>query len=72
MLDGLKRLLEERGYLSGLIIDESEQLPSSSAFRSRFGSLVRAYTLIDFTPERDYEYIEINRHLRRVHATLVA
>ena len=39
MLDGLRDLLEERGYLSGLIIDETDQLPSSSAYQSRFGSL---------------------------------
>jgi hypothetical protein len=31
MLDGLKALLTERGYLSGLIIGETEHLPSSSA-----------------------------------------
>ena len=43
MLSALHRLLQEQGYLSGLIIDEAEQLPSSSAYQSRFGSLLRAY-----------------------------
>jgi DNA invertase Pin-like site-specific DNA recombinase len=71
MLDGLKHLLQERGYLSGLVIDETEDLPSSSAYRSRFGSLLRAYQLVGFTPERDYRYVEINRTLRRLHANLV-
>jgi hypothetical protein len=35
MLEALQRLLQDRGYLSGLIIDEVEGLPSSSAYQSR-------------------------------------
>lgn len=71
MLEGLQHLLETHGFLSGLIIDETEQLPSSSAYRSRFGSLLRAYQLIGFTPERDYQYVEINRTLRAMHPGMV-
>jgi DNA invertase Pin-like site-specific DNA recombinase len=71
MLEALQRLLQERGYLSGLIIDETEQLPSSSAYQSRFGSLLRAYELVGYTPGRDYRYIEINRALRRMHPQIV-
>jgi DNA invertase Pin-like site-specific DNA recombinase len=71
MLEALQRLLQDRGYLSGLIIDEVEGLPSSSAYQSRFGSLLRAYELIGFTPDRDYRYIEINRALRRMHPQIV-
>ena len=61
MLDALRRLMEDHGYLSGLIIDEAERVPSSSAYQGRFGSLLRAYELVGFTPDRDYRYIEINR-----------
>jgi DNA invertase Pin-like site-specific DNA recombinase len=71
MLDALQRLLQDRGYLSGLIIDETERLPSSSAYQNRFGSLLRAYELVGFTPDRDYRYIEINRVLRRMHPQIV-
>ncbi len=67
----LQQLLQDRGYLSGLIIDETERLPSSSAYQSRFGSLLRAYELVGFTPDRDYRYIEINRALRRMHPQIV-
>src|SRR5262249_28283233 len=59
-------------YLSVLIIDEAEYLPSSSAYQSRFGSLLRAYQLVGFTPYRDYRYIEINRILREMHPAIVA
>jgi hypothetical protein len=71
MLEALQRLLQDHGYLSGLIIDETERLPSSSAYQSRFGSLLRAYELVGFTPDRDYRYIEINRALRRMHPQIV-
>jgi DNA invertase Pin-like site-specific DNA recombinase len=46
MLAKLRELLTQHGRLSGVIIDEREDLPSSAAFRHRFGSLVRAYQLI--------------------------
>lgn len=71
MLDGLRAALETQGFLSGLVIDEAATLPSSGAYQSRFGSLLRAYKLVGFTPERDYRYIEINRRLRGVHAEIV-
>lgn len=53
MLDGLKEVFEAQGFLSGLVIDEADALPSSSAYRSRFGSLLRAYRLVGFKPDRD-------------------
>jgi hypothetical protein len=71
MIAALQQLLQNHGYLSGLIIDETERLPSSSAYQSRFGSLLRAYELVGFTPDRDYRYIEINRTLRRMHPNIV-
>lgn len=71
MLEGLQSLLEQHGFLSGLIIDETGELPSSSAYRSRFGSLLRAYQMVGFTPERNYEYVEINRTLRAMHPGMV-
>jgi DNA invertase Pin-like site-specific DNA recombinase len=67
MLEALRKLRQDKGLLSGLIIDEAEGLPSSSAYSSRFGSLLQAYKLIGYTPKRDYRYVEINRHLRSLH-----
>ena len=72
MLDILRGLLEANGYLSGLIIDEADRGPSSSAYSGRFGSLLRAYELVRFTPDHDYHYIEINRTLRRMFPHIVA
>lgn len=67
MLQSLRELYQQRGLLSGIVIDECDGMPSSSAYSSRFGSLLRAYGLVGFTPNRDYRYVEINRELRRLH-----
>ena len=72
MLEVLRTILANRGYLSGLVIDEVDGAPSSSAYRSRFGSLLRAYQLVGFSPDRDYRYVEVNRALRRLHPEIVA
>lgn len=45
LLQKLKDLQAKKGYLSALIINESPDMPSSSIYSSRFGSLVRAYQL---------------------------
>jgi DNA invertase Pin-like site-specific DNA recombinase len=70
MLQGLRDLLVSKGRLSGLLIDESEFLPSSATYSKRFGSLPRAYTLIGWFPFRDFAYLEINRRLRRQYKDL--
>jgi len=71
MLDVLAQIFERNGYLSGLIIDEAENCPSSSSFRSRFGSLLRAYTLVGFSPDHDYRYLETNRKLRAMYPGII-
>lgn len=72
MLAALRRVLLRHGYLSGIVIDETTDCPSSSAFASRFGSLIRTYSLIGYTPHRDYRYLEINRRLRELHPGIVS
>lgn len=72
LLDVLRKLLQQHGYLSGLLIDELDTDASSGSYRSRFGSLLRAYQLVGFTPARDYRYLEINRELRRLHPDVLA
>ena len=72
MLELLQSILDTNGYLSGMIIDEAEGAPSSSSFRSRFGSLLRAYALVGFSPDHDYRYLETNRRLRTLHPHIVS
>jgi DNA invertase Pin-like site-specific DNA recombinase len=72
MLAALAALLRERGGLSAVVIDEAEGLPSSGAYRQRFGSLLRAYRLVGASMIRDDAYIEINRALRAMYPDIVA
>jgi len=72
MLEKLRGVLKQHGRISGILIDEIDDLPSSTAFRSRFGSLVSAYQLIGYDPGIDYGFIEINRKLREEHPKIVA
>jgi hypothetical protein len=71
MLSMLSAVYEKEGRLSGLIINECKSIPSTATYRKRFGSLLRAYRLVGYTPARDMEYIEINRYLRRKHSDVV-
>lgn len=71
LLARLRDLAHRYGRLSGLIIDETEGMPSSAAYRHRFGSLVRAYQLVEYRPDRDFAFIEINRRLRTLHPGIV-
>jgi hypothetical protein len=71
MLKLLALLLTKVGRLSGLVIDEQDDMPSSAAYRFRFGSLQRAYALVGFAPVRDFRYVETNRFLRTLHPTIV-
>lgn len=71
MLSSLRDLWTRHGRISGLLIDEQEAMPSSAAFRSRFGSLIRAYSLIGYAPDVDYSFVEINRYLRGRHPEIL-
>lgn len=72
MLARLRSLAQNHAVLTSRIIDTADDLPSSGAYRSRFGSLLRAYRLAGFEPGRDYRYLEINRDLRALYPEMVA
>lgn len=72
MLEKLRGLLQQHGRISGILIDETEGLPSSAAFGHRFGSLINAYKLIGYNPGIDFGFIEENRRLRGMRPDIVA
>lgn len=72
LIDRLRCLYQSHQTLSGLIINSTDGMPSTAVYTHRFGSLVRAYQLVGYTPLRDFQYIEINRLLRRLHPTIVS
>jgi len=67
----LSRLIEQHSDISAHLIDQTEGIPSSATYRARFGTLVQAYGLAGFEPDRDFSYVEINRRLRQLHPTLM-
>jgi hypothetical protein len=72
LIEKLRKLYEHRGFLSGLIIDEAEGMPSAAAYIHRFGSLIRAYEAVGFTPDRDYRFLEVNKFLRKLHPEIIS
>ncbi len=71
MLAALKCILDLHGKVTSALIDEAGDLPSSAAFRHRFGTLVSAYSRIGYTPPNDMGFLEINRWIRNTHPQIV-
>lgn len=71
MIECLRTLAKQHPTLSGALIDATDDVPPVASYRSRFGSLIRAYRLAGYTPDRNYDYIDINRNLREMHPHLV-
>lgn len=71
MLKRLRVLLHRRGRLSRDIINETQGIPGSVAYLTRFGSLRAAYRLIGYSPKRNYEYIESRTVRREMLKTMV-
>lgn len=72
LIDKLKGLYRRKGKVSGILIDEEDEMPSSAVYSNRFGSLLKVYELIGYTPDIDYSYIEINRMIRGMHTNILS
>lgn len=72
MLERMKALIKRNCVLSSHLIDAADEMPNSAAYRNRFGSLLNAYRLAGYDPERDYRYVEINRELRSLQPQMMA
>jgi len=71
LLNMLKALYQKKGWLSSILIDECDSMPSSAVYKNRFKSLIRAYNLVGYVPDCDYSYLEINRRIREMHPKIV-
>ncbi|WP_255682791.1 recombinase family protein [Dyella sp. 2HG41-7] len=72
MLAKLKSLLDRTGSLSAALIDKQEDMPRSGAYIARFGSLLGAYALAGYRPQRDYRHLTKRRMLREVVKSVIA
>jgi DNA invertase Pin-like site-specific DNA recombinase len=71
MLAALQRILDSHGRITGTLIDDDDDMPSSAAYRHRFNSLAGAYARIGYTPPIDQGFIETNRWIRGTHPVLM-
>ena len=71
MLASLESLLQLHGKITSALIDEALDLPSSAAFRHRFGTLVSAYARVGYTPPADLGFLEVSRWIRSTHPELM-
>ncbi|MDQ7251016.1 recombinase family protein [Dongia sedimenti] len=71
MLEKLRSLHSRTRQISALAINNAGGMPSSNAYKIRFGSLSRAYDLACLGPRRGAKSVEIGRLLRNVRLELV-
>jgi len=72
LLEHLQRLYADAGELSGVLIDQAADMPGASTYRTRFGSLTRAYEMIGYRSDLDQERITLNKRLRKMHPEIIA
>lgn len=71
LLDRLRNLLKKRGVLSETIINRSRDLPSSSLYIYRFGSIFNAYRLIGYPGGSRHVTWSVRFSLRTVRSRIV-
>jgi len=57
LLSQLRKLHKKRGYLDQKLIKADPDTPCMSTYYSRFGSIVRAYELIGYDKNHDFNYL---------------
>jgi Recombinase len=64
VLERLAALQREKGHLTKVIVDASEDMPSAETYRRRYGSLMAAYNLIGYQPEPRRRFAETAARVR--------
>jgi|SRR5579863_1323034 len=72
LLDSLRSLLAKKGRLSLSLIKNSEDVPSPSTYRHRFGSLRRAYELIGYGRADQFGSTDLRRRTRALREQLIS
>lgn len=71
LISKLRALYKNKGYLTKQAINEADGMPSSTAYKNRFGTLINAYEKVGFKPSRDYQHLETNRYLRQIYPEII-
>ena len=71
LIDKLRQLLRRTGWLSAKVITQSPGMPAIKTYADHFGSLKRAYEMVGYFQQSNLEYMEVNRHIRRMHPEIL-
>ena len=71
LLDRLTTLLDRKGKLSIKLIEEDPDMPSSSIFQTRFGSIYEAYRRVGYAHGRSIPVMELARKMRAYRGELL-
>jgi DNA invertase Pin-like site-specific DNA recombinase len=71
LLNALRSLLTTEGRLSLALIKRSPGMPSPSTYRKRFGSLRRAYELIDYGQSSDFGSVDLRRRTQAMRESVL-
>lgn len=71
ILDALRALLKSEGRLTLQTIKQSPSTPSPSTYRKRFGSLRRAYAMIDYGSPDQFSRIDLRRKTNALREELI-
>jgi DNA invertase Pin-like site-specific DNA recombinase len=72
LLDSLRGLLAAKGRLSLRLIQNSEDAPSPSTYRQRFGSLRKAYELIGYGRSNQFGPVDVRRRTQALREELIS
>ena len=72
VLDRLSALWRKKGHLSHKIIIAADDVPDTSTYIKRFGSLSAAYKLIGFQPKSRYRWAETKARIHSIVGAAVA
>ena len=72
MLQKLRGLWEEHGYISCRLVDQTNAMPTAMMFKNRFGGMVNAHQMIGFKPRITRSRGELDGRLVRKTQELVA
>ena len=71
LLDGLRKLLVQKGRLSISLIEQCNFLPSASAVRKRFGNMRAAYNLLEYGQDR-FRNVDVRQRTHALREKLLA
>jgi DNA invertase Pin-like site-specific DNA recombinase len=71
LLDGLRKLLVQKGRLSISLIEQCNFLPSASAVRKRFGNMRAAYNLLEYGQDR-FRNVDVRQRTHALRDRLLA